>query len=215
MTDEGNSLGRGVFAVILAAGMSSRMGRPKPLLQAADGRPLIRVIVDELAMAPVDGVIVVAGHHYDETRVALDGVNARVIQNLAFADGQSTSVHTAIHHVSELGANAVLFLLADQPDMKASYIRAVLHAHHTSQASIVQAKYKDQFGHPVLFQRELFGELLETTGDEGGRSVIRRHVEARLPVVIDDDSPIDLDTPQTYSAWLQMQRAGSSSSDLL
>jgi molybdenum cofactor cytidylyltransferase len=184
-----------VAAVILAAGTSSRLGRPKQLL-VFRGRPLLQHVVDSAYEAGVDEIVVVLGHAASEVESMLAlPTNARVCINPLFAHGQSTSLHAGIDLLSD-DIDAALVLLGDQPGVSADIVRAVATA---APASITRARYSGSPGHPVRFAREVWPALNETRGDTGARDLLMSGVYNVVYVDIEGDPPPDVDTWDDYT----------------
>jgi molybdenum cofactor cytidylyltransferase len=129
------------------------------------------------------------------------------VRNWDAADGMSTSLRAGIATAEAGGADAVVILLADQPGITRFHINAVVEKYGATRDLIVQASYNGAPSHPTLFDRQLFRELLEVTGDEGGRSVVQRHQNDRCLVSLEGEVPVDLDTPDSYKAWLQQSQS--------
>jgi molybdenum cofactor cytidylyltransferase len=190
-----------IYAVILAAGSSSRLGRPKQLLPLGDRPVLAHTLANALA-ASLDGVIVVLGHAADTIQAQIDFGPARVVQNDRYAEGQSTSLHTGIAALPPDTA-AALFILGDQPLIGPAVHDALLDAYRRTNAPIVQPSYDGQRGTPVLIASALFPELLAVTGDQGARNVIRAHAAEVVAVPIPGATPTDdLDTEDDYQRLL-------------
>lgn len=191
----------GIYAVILAAGSSSRLGRPKQLLMLGD-RPVLAHTLANAFAAALDGVIVVLGHAADTLLAQIDFGPAMIIINDRFAEGQSTSLHAGIAALP-VDTAAALFILGDQPLIGPAVHDALVAAYRRTVAPIVQPSYDGQRGNPVLIARTLFPELLEVTGDQGARSVIRAHAAEVLAVPIPGPTPTDdLDTEEDYDRLL-------------
>jgi molybdenum cofactor cytidylyltransferase len=188
-----------IVGLILAAGTSSRLGRPKQLLEL-DGVPLVRIVAERCLASHLDRVNVVVGHRGDEVAAALHGLNIDIVENPRFADGQSTSLIAGL--VAAPDADAVVIALADQPTIRTGAINALIDA-RVAGARIGMAAYGTERGHPILFGRELFGELQEISGDRGGREVIRRH--AGDVVVVPGESPAPLPDVDTEEAWDELR----------
>lgn len=190
-----------IIGVVLAAGMSKRLGRPKQLLEVG-GKALVVHVADAALESTLDEVIVVTGHESDAIEAALGTRNVRFCRNARFADGQSTSLVAALEALT-VDADAIVVLLSDQPTVASLVIDRLLAKRRGTRASIVMASYGGTLGHPVLFGRELFGELRAIQGDQGARDVIRRH---RLAVEMVDGGavmpPPDVDTEEAYAALL-------------
>lgn len=186
-----------IAGIILAAGTSSRMGRPKQLLDWG-GRPLVRAIAETALAAGLDEVIVVIGHAAAEIEAALAGLSVRIVPNPHTAAGQSTSLRAGIAALPSDAAAAVV-LLSDQPFVTAAIIEALIEAWRDHHPPIVAPIFAGTRGNPVLFDRSVFAELLAIEGDQGARSIIVRDSARVYPVHFDDDRPLlDIDTPESY-----------------
>jgi molybdenum cofactor cytidylyltransferase len=190
-----------VAAIILAAGQSTRLGRPKQLLDIC-GKTVIRRVAEAALAAPLESVIVVLGTSAVEIERELSDLDVLTVLNPDFAEGQSTSTRAGLRAASD-DTGAALFLLGDQPAMSPEIICVVVDVYMESGASIVQARYRGVTGHPVLFDRSLFGELESVTGDRGAREVIARHSELVQFADMDQDAPLDIDTEADYERVLE------------
>jgi len=191
---------RPIAAIILAAGESTRMGRPKQLLPWG-GTTLLAWQVRQMREAGVDEVVVVLGHAAAEVRPAVPP-EARVVVNEAYRQGRASSLRCGAAAVSD-DAGAVLVLSVDQP-RPASLSRRLIERWRETGAPIVSPRFPRRFGHPVLVDGSLLGELRAV--DEatlGLRAVIDRHAaEAEALPVEDDRVDVDLNTPADYEAAL-------------
>jgi molybdenum cofactor cytidylyltransferase len=181
-----------VAAVVLAAGLSRRMGRRKLLLEV-EGRPLVRWSVE--AIAPhVDDVVVVTGPDDTAMREALAGLDVDVAENPRPEDGQGASIAAGI---AALGAEveAAIIALGDQPTLPPDAIPLLFEAFRRTAKPIVAPVYRGTQGTPVLFAASVFPELRALTGDAGARRVVDRDPTRVARVPIDADMPVDVDTP--------------------
>lgn len=192
-----------VAGIVLAAGMSRRLGRPKQLLRLGE-RPIVQHVVETALASSLDEVIVVLGAHAADVRTALDGIPVRFVINERYEAGQGTSLAAGVAAAGD--ADAVVVLLGDQPGVKASTIDAVVAARREQDASIVMAAYDDGRGHPVLFGREHFASLLDLSGDSGGREIIRQRPDRVVTVPVDGATPADIDTEDDWRAMEQCLR---------
>jgi molybdenum cofactor cytidylyltransferase len=188
-----------ISAVVLAAGSSTRMGRPKLLLPLA-GRPIVQHVVDTALGAPVGEVVVVLGPDADAVRAAIepDG-RLHFTVNERSLEGQSTSLRAGLETV-QADADAAVILLADQPGVSPSALDAVLQAAREAlppDAAAIQASYSGTPAHPTLFLRSVWGEVVEE-GDHGARNWIRAHPDRRVLVEVGGQPPEDVDTPEDY-----------------
>lgn len=197
MTDPGP-----IHGIVLAAGMSQRLGRPKQLLDLG-GKPLVRRLVERCLASQLDAVWVVVGHEADAVRGALAGLDVRIAFNPDYESGQASSLVAGLAAASP-GADAVVVALGDQPFIETGDIDGLIDARLLQRATIGMAAYGDDRGHPVLFGRERFAELRVITGDQGGREVIRRH---RDDVVLvpsaASEAPLDVDTEEAFRNLLE------------
>lgn len=183
-----------VGAVILAAGESSRFGRPKLLLDYR-GVPLIRRAVAAAAGGGCSPIVVVLGAEAGVYAPLLAGTDVRVVVNPAYKEGMSSSIRSGIEALPP-ECTAAVIMLADQPRVDARIIRELLQTQATSGKRIVAARYGDVRGAPVLFDRALFLDLLVLDGDHGARAVIETYPHEVAEVVIPPDAGRDVDRPE-------------------
>lgn len=190
------------MGLVLAAGMSRRLGRPKQLLDLA-GKPLVMHVVVRAIASTLDQVVVVVGHAGDQVAKALRNQDVEIVHNPDFAAGQSTSLIAGMHALP-MRTDAIVVLLGDQPLVCTAAIDAVIDRRRNSGNPIVMTRYGDVRSHPILFGRELFAELLNTSGDQGAREVIRSHAADVLVADSGDPTPpADVDTEEAYSRLLK------------
>jgi len=198
-----------IAGLILAAGRSSRMGRPKLLLDLG-GRPVIGHVLGTALAAPLEEIVVVLGEEPDaieracgRTIAAVGGgrrgagssPSVRFVRNERFAEGQSTSLLAGIGSLDE-PIDAAVVLLGDQPGIRSDAIEAVIAGSRAAGAHIVQAAYSGVPAHPTLFARAAWPALAALTGDEGARRLIEARPEWRTLVEVGGDPPLDVDTPE-------------------
>lgn len=185
--------GAGPLAVVLAAGAGSRFtGTGHKLLATLRGRPVLRWA----AGAPVAAglpTVVVAGAV--DVTVALAGLDVIVVQNPDWADGQATSLRTAVGVAQAGDHDAIVVGLGDQPFLGAAAWEAVA----ASPAAIAVATYGGRRGQPVRLSSEVWGDL-PATGDEGARRLLTGSVHAVAEVACSGD-PADVDTEEDLRRW--------------
>ncbi len=190
-------------AIILAAGESSRMGRPKALLPDPGGRPFVVRLAGSFAAAGVPHIIVVAGSHSAAISGALDAaplpVRPFVVTNAHPARGQLSSLWVGLDEAERAGAEAVLVTLVDIPMVEVATIDRILDAWQEHRAPIVRPAFRGRHGHPVLFDRSVFAALRRAPLDEGARAVVHAHADDIRNVDVDDEGCVtDIDTPEDY-----------------
>ncbi len=184
-----------IVGLLLAAGGARRFGSQK-LVEPLDGVPLVRHAANALAAA-TDAMIAVVGFEADVVRAALDGTGATIVENREWRTGLASSLRCAVAAIPP-GAQAAIVALGDQPRMDVDLFRRVVEGWRETESPIVSARFQGVRGHPVLFDRSVFGELLSASGDAGARSLIESmpgrvaYVDVDLPMPSDVDSPADL-----------------------
>lgn len=186
-----------VSVIVLAAGASRRLGRPKQLLPLG-GEPLIRHTVRNALASRASEVVVVLGNQADAIEQAIGQLGQRVVFNPDFAEGQSTSMVAGIHAVMP-DTDAAMVMLGDQPTVAPELLNALIDQFERSNAAIVQPRYREGSpGNPVLLSARLFPELLQVTGDLGAREVIRAHRTEIDFIAVDAPPPPDVDSEDDY-----------------
>lgn len=193
---------RQLVAVVLAAGMSSRMGSAK-LLEELDGKPLIRWACEAALASRAHPVVVVTGHRGDEVAAALAGLAVELAPNPAYAEGLASSLRAGLARAEELApqAEGVLVCLGDMPKVTSEHLDRLMSAFDPEAAPIVVPTCQRKRGNPVLWGRRYFSELGALRGDVGARSLLERHAERICFVALDDPAILlDVDTPQALRA---------------
>jgi molybdenum cofactor cytidylyltransferase len=186
-----------VAAVVLAAGGSRRFGSPKQLLPWK-GKTLLEHVVDTVLASSVQELFVVLGDQADRLRSLLGERPIDVILNEDWEEGQSSSVRVGLEALPR-ACQACLFVLADQPNLTSQLIDDLLTRYRRTLAPIVAPAHRGRRGNPVLFNRALFPELLRLKGDQGGRSIIERHLaQVELVEVSDEELFLDIDRVSDY-----------------
>jgi molybdenum cofactor cytidylyltransferase len=198
-----------IGAIVLAAGLSSRMGQFKLLLKWLDEQPLLAHIVEKVSRLPVSPIVVVTGHRADAVRAVLTGYDVTFAHNTDYAAGEIlSSMKTGLRAMPETVA-AVLVVPGDTPRIPQEVMQQVMDAH--APQAIVAPRYAGERGHPVLFDRHFWQALLDLPPDGMPRDVLRANKDAvRLIDVSSDGILADVDTPEAYERELQRAKAESS-----
>jgi CTP:molybdopterin cytidylyltransferase MocA len=191
-----------VSAIVLAAGGGSRFGGGK-LLAKLGGRPIIETVLHNLREAPVDEIIVVVGADAQRLRGVCEAYGVRIVANEEWERGQSTSVLAGLR---ACGGEAAVVLLGDQPFIGAEAVERLVSA-FSEGARVAVATYGGKRRNPVLFSREVWPLLeAELAGDEGARSVLRRHPELVVEVPCEEvGDPADVDTREDLRRLQEMR----------
>ena len=183
-----------VFAIILAAGTSSRLGFNK-LAVSIDGESVIRRSVKPFLMAELHKVLVVTGHDHRIIKKELDGLDVSLIHNPHYKEGMSTSVKAAMPFLKS--SDALLFHLGDKPFVSSRSIKSVLNAYREGKAKIVLPRFDAKTGHPVMINASLLrDEIGMLYGDSGLREVIEKYKEDVVFIEGDSGNLYDIDTIQ-------------------
>ncbi|MDG6900155.1 MAG: nucleotidyltransferase family protein [Nitrososphaerota archaeon] len=177
--------------LILAAGLSSRMGRPKQQMLLR-GRPMLDYAVDAFLSSRVREVLVVVRQGV-QWRCPL---GARLVVNPRPSAGISSSLRVGLKSLDPL-TEGVLVGLGDKPALQASTIDALILARSKPNASIVVPTFRGSRGNPVLFDRALFPQLQRLRGDQGARAFLQRNASMVLEVAVDDPGvTLDVNVPE-------------------
>ena len=186
--------------IILAAGSSSRLGKPKQLLEY-DGKSLLERVIDSAVNSKAAPVMVVLGAHADSISKGIDYSKIHVVVNSEWEEGMASSVRNGLSALKKNSPStgAVIFMVCDQPFVSTSLINDLIDAHHETGKPIVTCDYGEATGPPALFHLSLFDELMELRGDAGARKIIQQHSDA-VATVLFVRGKIDIDTKEDYEA---------------
>jgi molybdenum cofactor cytidylyltransferase len=189
--------GRAIAAVVLAAGRSSRMGGPNKLLAEIGGRPLIRIVTEQVLASRARPVVVVTGHQRERVEAALHGLPVSFVYNPDFAEGLGTSLRAAVAALPDDVDGAVV-CLGDMPQVDASLIDRLADAIDPDKGALVAVPTIDgKRGNPVAWSRRFFPDLMAVEGDIGARHLIGRYAEAVAEVPASGTAALtDVDTPE-------------------
>lgn len=180
--------------IIVAAGSSSRLGQPKQLVSYL-GKSLLQHTIDEARKVDPKELIVVLGAFRDELKDLIQ--DARVIYNEHWSRGMGASIATGVASLSD-SVEGVLILQCDQPYVDAQHLHEILKAANRD-SQIVISEYKKASGPPCYFSSNYFHELCLLDGDEGAKSIVRKHKGSmtRIPFL---EGEFDIDTPEDLKA---------------
>lgn len=177
-----------VFGAVLAAGISSRLGRPKQLV-VSGGETLVHRTARVAREVPMAQVAVVTGASGDLVRAAVADLDVTMLENAAWPEGMASSIRCAAAWAEEQGAAGLLLLVCDQPRLSATHLAALL-AEHARTGAIVGSAYGGVVGVPAVFPRSELAALGALRGDRGARALL--HGAASIAW---EDGAVDVDAP--------------------
>lgn len=192
-----------VHILVLAAGASSRMRGRDKLLQSVKGRPILRVVA-ETALATGAPVLVTLPPAAEERRATVTGLPVRVVDIPDAAQGMSRSISRGLAAISDPGPeDGVMILPADMPGFSGKALADLISRFRAEPELIWRGGTPDgRPGHPAIFPCDLWPDLAAISGDEGGRSVLKRHADRLRQVPLPGEMAVlDLDTPEDWAAY--------------
>jgi molybdenum cofactor cytidylyltransferase len=200
-TEPAPAKGRSIAAIVLGAGRSSRMGGPNKLLAEIGGKPLVRIVVDQVLASRARPVIVVTGHQRERVEAALRGLPVKFVHNPHFADGLGTSLRAGVAALPA-EVDGTIVCLGDMPQVDAVLIDRLIGAFDPDAGALAVVPTIDgKRGNPVVWSRRFFPDLMTVEGDVGARHLIGRYTEAVAEVPLTGTAALtDVDTPEALEA---------------
>ena len=188
-----------IVAVVLSAGESSRMGRPKALLPI-DGQTFIERIVAALKQTKVGKIIVILGHNARELEAKISHLPVQILINTDYKQGQLSSLQLAVRDLqADADCDGMLVHLVDHPYLAPLLVEEMIRRFYETKKRIIVPKFHGKRGHPVLFYHALFGELLSAPMAEGAKAVVNAHRAETLEIDTQEEGiAVDIDTPELY-----------------
>jgi molybdenum cofactor cytidylyltransferase len=191
-----------VTAIILGAGESSRMGKPKLLLPFGDAT-MIGTVISNVLASSIEKVIVVLGSNYEAHRQGIKDYPVAIVNNTRYREGMLSSVKCGLEAVSD-DADAVMVLLGDQPMIQAEEMNQLIESYRDSEKEIALATYGNKRGHPVLFGRKFINEITGYPGEASLRDLLQKHPSEILELKTGNDRILrDIDTENDYQFELK------------
>lgn len=194
-----------VTGLVLGAGGSSRLGRPKQLLPYRQST-LLGHVVNVARACPFHQLVVAIGGAADGVRAAVDLAGADVVQNDAYGAGCSSSIAAALGALDPR-CDLMVLMLGDQPGVTAATVAALLHGR--GDAPVAVCRYDDGRGHPLAFGRSTFADLADLHGDRGVWRLLDRRSQDVIEVPVAGPIPLDVDTDEDYQTVLQTALSGA------
>jgi len=186
-----------IAGIVLAAGMSTRMGQNK-LFMELDGETLVRRVVGHVSKAGVNPLVVVLGHDAARVQGALEGIPYMPVFNREYETGVNSSLRAGVHAVSQTSADAAVVVLADMPFVTTAMIVTLVAKYRQSAAPLVISNYDGVNAPPMLYDRSLFPELAASEGEGCGKHVVKRHRHEAESASWPSEALTDLDAPEDY-----------------
>ena len=192
---------RPTAGIILAAGMSSRFGRLKQLLEIGDST-ILSMVIDAALESELDSVVLVLGHEADAIKASLGDklLNNRIItaSNPCYQEGMSTSLKRGLMEIKD-ESPSIMVMMGDQPLLSHEVINLVLRSFRSSDKDICVPVYKGKRGLPVCFTKKYYRDILDVKGDMGAREIIRDNpVDVNSIDVKDLESSLDIDDESDF-----------------
>ncbi len=189
-----------VGVVILAAGASSRMGRPKQALPFQEGT-LLTHTVSAAQQARCEPIIVVLGAFAEEVRMQIAGMPVVCVYNSDWQEGMNTSIRAGVEHILEHyhGVDSLVLLTCDQPFLTSAVIENLVRMRTVTGKSLIASAYASTVGIPALFGNSLFVALCALPAGAGAKSLIASHSQNDTEAVPFADGGVDIDTPDQYA----------------
>ena len=193
---------KNISGILLAAGLSTRMGEPKQLLPFGEST-IVETVVDSMLGAKFEEIIVVVGHRSDEIQKQLGTRTIKTVFNPEYRDGMLTSAQAGVRALE--GSDAFALMLVDQPFITSALIDQVVDAYLQTRKGIAVPSYNYKRGHPVIFDYKYARDILALTPESGGvRTLFKKYSHDIHYVMVDTDSVLrDIDNPEDYKRALK------------
>ena len=186
--------------IVLAAGSSTRMGKPKQLLSYGN-RTLLRHAAEVAVASVCRPIVIVLGAYASQIQSEIDDLPVRSVTNERWTDGIGSSIQVGVRALKTYdraeNTEALVLMLCDQPYVRAAVINDLVRAYHANDKGIIASEYGGTLGVPALFGREYFAELAAMSGEAGAKHLIATHASDVVPVPF-PKGITDIDTPEDY-----------------
>jgi molybdenum cofactor cytidylyltransferase len=187
-----------ITGLVLGAGGSKRLGRPKQLLPYRD-TTLLGHVVGMARACPFDQLVVALGGAADDVRAQVDLAGAEIVVNEAYGAGCSSSIAAALGTI-DARCDVLVLMLGDMPGVTAATVEALLA--HRGDSPLAVCRYDNGRGHPFAFGRDVFDDLAHLHGDKGVWRLLDERANEVVEVSVPGTIPLDVDTPEDYQAVL-------------
>ncbi|PKQ46281.1 nucleotidyltransferase family protein [Confluentibacter flavum] len=193
-----------IAIVILAAGASKRMGKPKQLLKWGEGTLISHAVKTASKVNPKD-LIVVFGAHFELIKNEIETSKVTILNNQSWEKGLGTSIAFAIDFLQNSKSNidGVLITLCDQPLITTDFLKSLVSKFQPNKKQIIATSYGNgKHGVPALFDKIYFEDLLILSDDQGAKNILIKY-KAQVVSVLPPEKNIDLDTTEDYTNLYQ------------
>lgn len=193
-----------IAIVILAAGASTRMGRPKQILPYGE-HSFLRHTAEIAVASGYQPIVVVLGAYAEQTRPELSQLPVQVIENCQWSEGISASIRVGIQALSTMSdpVEAAVLTLCDQPFVSVQVITRLIEAYQTTGQPIVASAYSETLGVPALFRHTFCPKLIDLSSREGAKQVLQKYTQEVVGIPF-PEGMIDIDTPKDYEQFRAM-----------
>lgn len=191
-----------ISAIVLAAGLSTRMGQFKPLMPYQT-KKIITVLIETLLNSDISTITVVTGYLADLIKEELTPYAINMVYNPRYNEGMHTSVICGVENIPE-NSDALMLFLGDQPHISSPLINKLIDFYQLSTKGIIIPSFSHRRGHPIIIDRKYFSDSLNLNSKEGLKQLINDNsYDIDYMLVNDDDVLFDIDTPKDYEELLQ------------
>ena len=184
-----------IAILILAAGSSSRLGRPKQLLEI-NGKNLLQRMI-EVALVITPEVTVVLGANEKLIRPTITHFPIDIVLNTDWEEGMSSSIRSGMFYLEKKTIESVLILLSDQPHVDVFLLKKLIDHKTKTKQPIIASQYQNKLGVPAIFDRSLFEKLKSLKGKKGAKQLIINNLKKTIPIVF-EKGKIDIDTEEDW-----------------
>jgi len=189
---------KGIWAIVLAAGESTRMGSPKMILPY-EGLTIIEKVLENVLDSEVEKVVTVLGSHKEEVMKVIERFPVLHCYNSNYKNGMLSSVKCGFEFLPGDFRAAMIFL-GDQPMIETSVINKMIYAYHESGKGILVPVFENKRGHPLMADRKYRDEIITLDDPAGLKAILRRHPDDLLEVDTENSSVLkDIDTREDYN----------------
>lgn len=188
-----------IAILILAAGSSSRMKRPKQLLEVKD-KTLLSLVIENALQSKATTTYCVLGAHAQRIKKSISPYKVQTVINANHKKGLSSSIAKGILHLQPFNYDAVLILLGDQPFIETKFIDTLIDSYVQQPNHISAASYPNKIGVPAIFPKQYFENLLKLKGDKGAQELLNSDIKS---ITLITNTLADIDTPDDYEKLLK------------